>query len=514
MRSATNRNFAICFLVCVRFSSGLGFADKPNENSVERGSLPNIVILYADDLGYGDLGCMNPDSKIPAPSLDQLARDGIRFTDAHSSSGVCTPSRYALLTGRYHWRAFHDIVDSFGSERIKAEQLTLPEMLKGKGYRTACVGKWHLGWDWDAIKRPGAKPDPKNGYAPDDFDWNKPIPDGPLDHGFDYYFGDDVPNFPPYAWIENNRVVVAPTEPLTETPKTAEGNWEARPGPMVPDWKLDAVVPTITEKAIAWLENNAESAEPLFLYFPLTSPHAPIVPTDEYLGKSAAGGYGDFVVQTDAACGAVLDCIKRLGLEDNTLVIFSSDNGPEVYCYERLKKFGHRSMGPLRGIKRDVWEGGHRVPMIVKWPGTVPAGKTCERLVTQTDLFATIAEAIGSSLDDAQAEDSISQLPLLHDPDGNAIRKWTIHNTNKNRYALRDGDFLFLDGPDGDARKAPEWFANQEGWDKTEQPYALFNLADDLGQKKNLYAANQERAQEMQQRLSELLQRPGDVRQK
>lgn len=296
------------------------------------------------------------------------------------------------------------------------------------------------------------------------------------------------------------------------TPPTAEGNWEARPGPMVPGWKLDAVVPTITQKAVAWLENNAPSGDPLFLYFPLTSPHAPIVPTDVYLGTSKAGGYGDFVVQTDAACGAVIDCLKRLGLEGNTLVVFSSDNGPEIYCYERLKKFEHRSMGPLRGIKRDVWEGGHRVPMIVKWPGTVPAGKTCDRLVVQTDLFATIAEAIGSPLEVSHAEDSISQLPLLREPDGPLIRSWTIHNTYKGRYALRQGDWLFFDGPDGDARKAPAWFAAQEGWDESGEPYALFNLAEDIGQKKNLYTANRERAQEMQQRLGELREQPGSIR--
>src|SRR5688572_22404939 len=215
---------------------------------------PNIVILYADDMGYGDLAAQNPESKIATPNLDRLAREGTRFTDAHSSSGVCTPSRYALLTGRYHWRKFHAIVNSFEPSVFDAAELTLPEMLKQRGYRTACIGKWHLGWNWEAIRKPGVKPQPPNvGYAPDAFDWSKRIPGGPIDQGFDYYFGDDVPNFPPYTWFENDRVLAAPDAPLSTTPKTAEGAWEARPGPMVKGWDFHAVLPKLTDKAAEWI---------------------------------------------------------------------------------------------------------------------------------------------------------------------------------------------------------------------------------------------------------------------
>ncbi|MFM9029803.1 MAG: sulfatase-like hydrolase/transferase, partial [Opitutaceae bacterium] len=267
---------------------------------------PNIVILYADDMGYGDLAIQNPESRIRTPHLDRLACEGLRFTDAHSSSGVCTPSRYAMLTGRFHWRKFHSIVNSFGPSVFDAAELTLPGMLKSAGYRTACIGKWHLGWNWDAIKRPGATPHPKNGYAPGDFDWTRRIPGGPLEHGFDYYFGDDVPNFPPYAWFENDRVITNPTEPLTITPQTAEGNWEARPGPMTKGWDFHAVMPRLTERAVAWLRERRGSKEPFLLYFPFTSPHAPIVPSPEFAGKSKAGGYGDFVEQTDDTVGRVL----------------------------------------------------------------------------------------------------------------------------------------------------------------------------------------------------------------
>ena len=237
--------FPLIVLALVAFNAELDAAETSLANK------PNIVILYADDMGYGDLGIQNPDSKIPTPHLDQLAREGMRFTDAHSSSGVCTPSRYAMLHGRYHWRKFHGIVNSFDQPILDDERQTIAEMLKAKGYRTACIGKWHLGWDWNAIKKPGAKAGGgKEGFAPDAFDWSKPIPGGPLSHGFDYYFGDDVPNFPPYAWFENDRVITEPTVALATPDQTAEGSWEARPGPSVKDWDFWAVMPKLTEKEI------------------------------------------------------------------------------------------------------------------------------------------------------------------------------------------------------------------------------------------------------------------------
>lgn len=288
---------------------------------------PNIVILYADDMGYGDLAIQNPETRIPTPNLDRLAREEMRFTDAHSSSGICTPSRYALLTGRYHWRKFHGIVNAFGSSAFDKKELTLPEMLKEQGYDAACIGKWHLGWDWSAIRNPDAKLKPvpgtknKKAYTANDFDWSKPIPDGPLDHGFDYYFGDDVPNFPPYAWMENDRVITTPTVPLTENPPTAEGSWEARPGPMVEGWELDAVMPKLTERTVKWIHDRKGNSKPFFLYMPFTSPHAPIVPIEEFVGRSNAGGYGDFMAQTDGTIGKVLQALEQSGFRENTLVI-------------------------------------------------------------------------------------------------------------------------------------------------------------------------------------------------
>ncbi len=300
--------------------------------SVQAGK-PNIVILYADDLGYGDLGSYNPQSKIPTPSLDKLADEGMRFTDAHTSSGICSPSRYALLTGRYHWRKFHSIVHASGPSKFAAERLTLPEMLQQKGYTTAAIGKWHLGWDWDAIRKLGSAED---GTGPGYFDWDKAIPDGPLEHGFDYYFGDTVINFPPYTWIENDRVVQAPDTMVDKKLWVIkEGNMEFRPGPMVTDWNPYENIPTTTRKGVEYINNHALGQKPFFLYFAYPSPHAPIIPNDRFDDTSRAGPYGDLVVENDDSIGQILEAIDTAGIADNTLVIFSSDNGPEHYAYKR-----------------------------------------------------------------------------------------------------------------------------------------------------------------------------------
>lgn len=470
---------------------------------------PNIVILYADDMGYGDLAIQNPESKIPTPHLDALARQGMRFTDAHSSSGICTPSRYALLTGRYHWRKFHNIVGSFDPPSFD-DELTLARMLQEKGYATAAIGKWHLGWNWDAIRRPGAEPRPKLGYRPDDFDWTQPIPGGPLDRGFDYYFGDDVPNFPPYAWLENDKVVDPPSEELSITPETAEGNWEARPGPMVSDWDFYAVMPTLTRAAVRWIGEQKGSDRPFFLYFPFTSPHAPIVPAPEFVGKSQAGGYGDFVVQTDWTVGRVLQALDEHGFSENTLVIFTSDNGPERYAYERIRNFGHYSAGPLRGLKRDIWEGGHRVPFVVRYPPAVAAGEVNDGLISQVDIMATIASLVGFELPDDSADDS-HDLWQCWTGGSPSPRTATVHNTFAEGYAYREGDWLLINAPTGAVTRVPPWFEQQHGYQRHDLPGELYNLRDDLAQRKNLFAEMPQKAAEMQAKLQQVRE-SGEVR--
>ena len=462
---------------------------------------PNIVILYADDMGYGDLGANNPASKIPTPHLDRLAREGMRFTDAHSSSGVCTPSRYALLTGRFHWRKFHGIVNSFDPPVLDAAELTMPEMLKQHGYRTACVGKWHLGWNWSDIRKPGAQPQPATKgankvYAPEDFDWSKRISGGPLSHGFDYYFGDDVPNFPPYAWFENDRVITHPSVPLNITPQTAEGNWEARPGPMTPGWDFYAVVPHITGKAVDWIAAQKGRNEPFFLYAPFNSPHAPIVPTGEYRGKSQAGGFGDFMTQTDAEVSRILRAIEENGFAENTLVIFSADNGAERYAYDRIRNFQHRSSGPLRGLKRDLYEGGHRVPFVVKWPGVVKPGSVSDALISQVDLFATLAAIVGHGLTAGIAPDSHDLLAVWQQ-NAPSPRRSIVHNTMANAYAVRHDHWVLIANKTGAHSNVPAWFDEENGYAKHEHPGELYDLRADLAQKKNLYGQEPAKVKEL-----------------
>jgi len=470
---------------------------------------PNIVILYADDMGYGDISIQNPESKISTPHIDRLAREGTRFTDAHSSSGICSPSRYALLTGRYHWRKFHAIVNSFEPSVFDAE-LTLPKMLKQQGYRTACIGKWHLGWNWNAIKKPGATPKPDTGYAPDAFDWSQRIPGGPLDQGFDYYFGDDVPNFPPYTWFENDRVVTAPDVPLTITPKTAEGAWEARPGPMVSGWDFFAVMPRLTEKTVEWIGAQRGKAEPFFLYVPFTSPHAPIVPTPEFAGKSKAGGYGDYVQQTDASVGKILQALEAQGFRDNTIVIFSADNGPERYAYDRIHNFQHRSVGPLRGVKRDLWEGGHRVPLVVRWPGIVAAGEVSPAMTSQVDLMGTLAAITGFKLPAGAAEDSHNLLPVWQNR-APSPRRTLVHNTQPDGYAMRQDQWLLVAAKTGAVTRVPPWFDKENNYASNTQPGELYDLSKDLAQRNNLYAQQPEKVAELQG-LLKTVRAKGEVR--
>lgn len=495
-------------LLAVTLALGLGVDSAAQSQQATRP--PNVVLLYADDLGWGDLACQNSASKIPTPNLDRLAAAGTRFTDAHSSSGICTPSRYAMLLGRYHWRKFHGIVNSFDQPVLDEERITLAEMLRSRGYRTACIGKWHLGWDWRAVQlAPSQKADPKLGFPPEVFDWTRPIPGGPLAHGFDYYFGDDVPNFPPYTWFENDRVLAPPTEPLNTTLKTAEGSFETRPGPAVANWDFYAVMPQLTEKAVEWIGQQS-SERPFFLYFPFTSPHAPIVPAAEFEGTSSARGYGDFVVQTDDAVGRVLAALEAGGFSEQTLVIFTSDNGPETYAYERVRRCGHRSMGPLRGLKRDLWEGGHRVPTIVRWPGQVPAGKVSDGLLSQIDFYATIAGFVGAEVAAGNAEDSYDQRALVTGA-GPSVRTELVHNTNPNGYAIRQGDWVLIQARSGAVSQVPEWFDQANDYSPHQHEGELYHLPSDLAQRHNLFGTNPAKVAELQERL-DLLRARSQVR--
>jgi arylsulfatase A-like enzyme len=466
---------------------------------------PNIVIIYADDMGYGDLNCQNPDSKIPTPNLDKLASEGMRFTDAHSSSGICSPSRFALLTGTYRWRRKHKIVNSFGKPFFKDTDVTLPQILKTKGYKTACIGKWHLGWHWEFKNPPSGeaiiKGKKKKAYTPKDIDWSKPVKGGPLARGFDYYFGDGTINFPPYAWIENDRIVEAPTELLTDDNigyKTKEGRWEFRPGPRVKDWNPYEVLPTLTKKTMAWLDQQNKE-EPFFLYLALPSPHAPIIPNDEFIGKSQAGAYGDFMVQTDWVAGEVLKALKAKGLEDNTIVIFTADNGPEQYAWKRALIHEHFSMGDFRGLKRDVWEGGHHVPFVIKWPGQIKAQTVSKEVISQVDIMATLANITGIALPENAAPDSYDLTPVIKNENYKTpLREATIHNTYQDKWGIRKGDWVYIDDKTGGHRDMPPEFIKLKNYTEFETDGILFNLKKDPEQKENLYNEYPEKVAEME----------------
>lgn len=475
---------------------------------------PNVLILYADDLGFGDLGCYNKESRIPTPNLDRLASESVRFTDGHSSSGICTPSRFAMLTGRHHWRDFHGIVNAFGDSVFKPERLTLPEMLKEKGYKTAAIGKWHLGWNWDAIRNKEVRATTvqdgrrkKQQLGPEAFDWTKSIPNGPLDHGFDYYFGDTVINFPPYCWIENDKVVKAP-DTLMQTgkwKKIKEGGWECRPGPMVTGWDPYQNIPTTTKKGVKYIKEAANAEEPFFLYFAYPAPHAPIIPNDEFDGKSKAGPYGDFVYETDHSIGQLLQALTDSGQAENTLVIFSADNGPEHYAYARDVKFDHWSAHPFRGLKRDAYEGGHHVPFMIKYPGVTMAGTVNDALVSQIDIMATLASVVGYNLPEKNAaEDSHDLLPLLKG-EAKSIRTSHVHNTFDHTWAFREGDWVLITGKSGHhSRVTKEWLKKHD-YPKTESKQArLFNLREDIGQRNDLAAKYPEKVRSMKASLAQI----------
>jgi len=474
---------------------------------------PNIIFIFADDMGYGDLRCNDPNCRIPTPNLDRLAEHGMRFTDAHASTAVCTPSRYGLLTGRYCWRSRlkSGIVWEFDSPLIEPDRTTVASFLREQGYATHCIGKWHLGWDWPTHDgRPAEQTLPfaqrlaeeRTAFAREQVDYRGRIGGGPIDRGFDTYFGVDVPNFPPYTWFIDDRLDPLPTE---QKPQTMYGN----PGPAAPDWSLEAMIPTFTRHAVERIEQAAQTPDqPFFLYYPLTSPHSPIVPNDAFKGRSGIGAYGDFVCEIDWVVGEILDALQRTGQADDTLIVFTSDNGPEgpvpddEGVFDRARRTGHFSMGSLRGIKRDAWEGGHRMPFLASWPQTIPAGAVCDQPVSLVDLLATCAEIVDQPLPSRDAgEDSISMLPLLRGRINQPTRDHVIYHSMSGKFAIREREWVCIDAPAGNDSPEPEWFRERIGAAPHEQPAELFNLIDDPKQTHNRYADAPDVAARLREKL-------------
>jgi arylsulfatase A len=462
--------------------------------------LPNVVYILADDLGYGDLGCYNKNSKIPTPRLDQLAAEGMRFTDAHSPSSVCSPTRYALLTGRYAWRTRlqRGVLGPWDKPLIAPDRLTVGKLLQHRGYTTACIGKWHLGLNYATVdgKPPlgGAKKPLSN------VDFAQKITDGPITRGFDHYFGTIVPNYPPYCFVEDDHTVGLPN-------KQMEGADFNMPGATIPGWKLENILPELTRHAVQWVEDKAKTKRPFFLYFALTSPHYPVVPTSEFDGTSKAGRFGDFVHQTDWTVGQVLDALDRAGIANNTLVVFTSDNGAEVSgevkpgVYDRVQQYDHRSSGDLRGAKRDAWEGGHRVPFMARWPGKIKAATVSDETICHVDLMATVAAILDEKLPDNAGEDSVNLLPVLLGKKAVLpLREATVHHSAQGKFAIRKGDWVLIDaitGDDNGARGEPEWLKAERSYTNHSQPGELFNLREDLAQRYNRYSEKSEMVLEL-----------------
>jgi len=461
---------------------------------------PNVVIILADDLGYGDVQGYNPQrGKIPTPSMDRLCVQGMRFTDGHSSSGVCSPSRYTLLTGRYHWRTRlqSGIVGVFGAPLIAPDRLTIAGLAKRHGYRTACIGKWHLGWDWpvepaqrallQGARRKGKDDEAPIADAAHLAAWqgvfSQPIPGGPTARGFDEYFGTDVPNWPPYCFIENNRTVGIPSEFLPRHLLGGPEHLASLPGPAVKDWKLDAILPALGDRACATIDRWAKTKEPFLIYMPLTSPHEPLAVNKPWRKKSGLNLYADFVMETDAVVGRVLEALDKAGVSDNTLVIFTSDNGKASYTGAAdLEKMGHYSSGPLRGYKTSVYEGGHREPFVVRWPGMVKPGSMCGQLVHHADILATLAAILGDALPASAGEDSFSLLPLFKGSD-QAVRGNAVSCAANGTPGLRMGEWKYVANP------RPE----------------LYNLAEDIGEAKNLAADKPELVEQMKMLLEKII---------
>ncbi|HZO55460.1 MAG TPA: arylsulfatase [Bryobacteraceae bacterium] len=477
------------------------------QSSARPKNRPNIVVILADDLGYGDVGVYNPESKIPTPNIDRLAREGARFTDAHTPCGVCSPTRYGLLTGRYPWRTElkTQVLWPWDRPLIEKDRLTLPKLLKSVGYRTACFGKWHLGWDWATTD--GSKvnaqvrigdPQREIRYAfAKKVIFSEPVREGPTTRGFDYYFGVDLPNFPPYTFIENDTLQAAPTE---QKPDSMFG-W---PGAMKPGWKFEEVLPEIGRRAVSWVKEQARAGSPYFLYFPMTAPHTPIAPHPDFAGKSRAGAYGDFVFQVDAAVGQVMDAIRESGTAEDTIVIFTSDNGPENLTYPVLRDFGHASQGRLRGAKRMLWEGGHRVPFLAWAPGRIAAGRTENETICLTDVIATVAKLTGYKLPNDAAEDSYDvSAALFNQKREKPIREATVHHSMNNEYGLRQGDWVLIESAKSEHGAAePEWWRERHGIQKHSEPGELFHLKEDLRETKNLYAQYPDRVKQMRALLN------------
>jgi arylsulfatase A-like enzyme len=477
---------------------------------------PNIIYVLADDLGYGDLSAFNINSGIRTPHLDQLAEEGMKFTDAHTTSAVCTPTRYGILTGRYNWRSTlkNGVLRGHSRSLIPAGRATVASMLQEQGYHTAFIGKWHLGWNWATKEAPASEEERWSEETFDTIDFSKPITFGPKELGFNYSFGHAASlDMAPYVYVENG---VATQIPSKETVDKGKYTWW-RKGPTADDFIHEEVTPVFFRKTMDHVREMAQQEKPFFIYLALPSPHTPILPTEAWQGKSGLNPYADFVLEIDDYMGQLMRTIKEAGIEQNTLVIFTSDNGCSPQAdFEVLAEAGHNPSYIYRGHKADIYEGGHRVPFIAKWPAIIKPGWVSDETISTADLMATCAEITGYNLRDNEGEDSYSLLPLfkskmMDEP----LREATVFHSINGSFAIRQGDWKLIMCPGSGGWSFPRP-SNTEVID-TLPPIQLYNLYVDPAESNNLQGEYPDKVAELKTLLTRIIldgrSTPGEPRQ-
>jgi arylsulfatase A len=450
---------------------------------------PNIVYILADDLGYGDIHCQNPDSKIPTPHIDRLAREGIRFTDLHSNSSVCSPTRYGIMTGRYSFRTWlqRGALSGYQKPLIAENRMTVASLLKEQGYTTACIGKWHMGWNWTEGEK--------------GVDFTQPFTGGPVDVGFDSFFGICASlDIPPYCYCRGNKASRLPTL------KVKAGVFGGRPGLADPDLRPEQAMLDFNTEVRSFIKNHAASEKdtPFFLYYPLPAPHVPVKPAKQFQGKTPVGAYGDYVYEVDWMVGQVLEALEQAGLDHNTLVMFSADNGASPTASGSAVRKGHKPNKPFRGGKASLWDGGHRVPFMARWPARIKSGLVNDELFCTTDLMATCAEIVGVALPDTAGEDSISLLSAMDDRATPSTRDAIIHHSVYGSFSVR----------------TPKWkyilTTGSGGWNHTlgmpripenkTLDGQLYDMRSDVYEERNLAASHPERISQLKDLLRHLVE--------
>ncbi len=486
----------LIFLALPALAAGIS----PAAGKGKEAQKPNIIFILADDMGYGDVSGLNENSKIQTPNLDKMINQGAYFSDAHTSSSVSTPSRYGVLTGRYNWRSRlkSGVIGGYSKHLIPSTRTTMASLLKRANYNTACIGKWHLGWDWHFSKEPNdqAELDTNRGLPEGaEIDYTKPITNGPTALGFDYLFAfSGSLDMAPYVWVENDMATAIPDH-IT----VGENGDFWRKGPTSPDFVHDEVLPTLTDKTIEYIKKVGKKRDPFFVYLPYPAPHTPILPTDKWIGVSKTNKYGDYVMYLDSEVGRILATLEEMGIDDNTLVVFTADNGCSTTAnFKELHALGHFPSYIFRGNKADLFEGGHRVPCLVQWPAVIEAGTHSDQTICLTDFFSTFADITSLDVAPTEGEDSYSILPALEDMKGceTPIRDAIIHHSINGDFSIRCGEWKLLACPSSGGWSAPNP-RHKSVVNGLLPSVQLYNLKNDPGEIANLAAQYPEKVEEM-----------------